>query len=82
MAEKLNTKKLALTLGILSGLLHTLGVLFISQLMRYWTWVHFITFQYTTQPFSFGIFVVGIITAFLAGAVIGWLFALIYNKLS
>lgn len=82
MAEKLDAKKLALSLGILSGLLHAIGVLLMSQLLRYWTWVHFVTVQYTVQPFNFGIFAAGIVIAFVIGTVVGWLFALIYNKLS
>ncbi len=81
MAE-VNTKKVALTLGILFALLHTIGVLLMSTFMKYWTWVHFVTFQYTTQAFNFVTLIVGIVGAFLGGLILGWLFALIYNKLS
>lgn len=79
--SELNTKKFALALGILSALLHTIGVLVVSPLMKYWTWVHFVEFQYTLSAFSFGTFVVGIVGAFLIGSVVGWLFAALYNKL-
>lgn len=78
---ELNTKKLALTLGILFAAMHAIGVLAISPLMKYWTWAHFVSFQYTMQAFSLGTFVVGIVGAFLTGLVVGWLFAVLYNRL-
>jgi len=41
----------------------------------------FMTMQYTSTGFNFGAWVVGILVAFVFGAVIGSLFTLIYNKL-
>lgn len=80
--EEVNTKKVALTLGILFAVLHTIGVLLMSPLIKYWTWVHFVSIQYAVQPFNFVTLIVGIVGAFLGGLILGWLFALIYNKLS
>ena len=81
MAEKLNMQRTALSLGILFVVLHGVGVLFMSALMRYWQWAHFVSMQYTPTGFSFGVWVGGIVVAFVAGAVVGGLFSLIYNKM-
>lgn len=83
MSGKLNTKSVALTTGVFFAILHTIGVigLFVG-LMKYWQWVHFVNVTYTLQPFSLLPFVLGIVTAFVVGMVVGSLFAVLYNKRS
>lgn len=81
MGESLNLKNVALTTGVFFAILHTLGVLgLFVGLMNYWQWIHFVKFDYTLQPFSFGPFVLGIVTVFVVGAFVGWLFSALYNK--
>ena len=75
------TKRVALTLGIMFAIFHTIGVLLLQTgIASYAKWAHLIDFQYTIQPFSIVPFIAGIITAFIVGYVIGWLFVTIYSK--
>ena len=75
------TKRVALTLGIVFAIFHTIGVLLLQTGMASYTkWVHLIDFQYTIQPFSAVPFIAGIITAFIIGNIVGWLFVTIYKK--
>jgi len=77
---ELNTKKVSLSLGIVFAIMHTIGIIGIFVgLIKYAEWVHFINDELTVQPFSLLPFVLGIATAFVIGAVVGWLFATVYN---
>ena len=81
MAEKLDMKKVSLSLGILFAIMHGIGSLAITTYMKYWQWAHFMTMQYTPTGFNVGVWIGGIVVAFVCGAVVGGLYTLIYNKL-
>ena len=83
MANILNTKKVSLTTGLVFAVMHTVGVIGIRiGLMKYWGWVHLVSFQYVLEKFNLGVFALGIVTAFLAGLIVGWLFTAVYNSLN
>ena len=83
MADKSSPKRLAFSLGIIFGILHAIGVLLIfAGLLQYWSWAHFVSLQYTIASFSIIKFIVGTIAASVIGMMVGWLFAIVYNKLS
>jgi hypothetical protein len=80
MADKLNAKKVALSLAIVSGLLHAIGVLLLQAgLVNYWQWAHFVNVQYSVGQFAIGTFIVGIVTAFVIGYIVGLIYASVYN---
>ncbi len=81
MAEKLSPKKLGLSLGIVFAAMHVLGVLAMTNLIQYWQWVHFLKVQYVVSAFSFGTFLLGALVAFVVGMILGYVVALLYNKL-
>ena len=83
MADKLNPKTVASTTAIMFGIGHTLGVIgILSGFMQYGQWAHFITIQYTVQPFNIVTLITGILVASLAGFLFGWLFATVYNSMA
>lgn len=76
----MNPKKVAITLGIVFAVFHTTGVLLMQKgMLDYWGKVHLVTFQHSVQPFSVVPFIQGIITALVAGLVVGWVFATVWN---
>jgi len=81
--QSLDEKTVALTLGILSALLHFIGdiILFVGGegVIKWFNAIHFISKPVQVLPFEPVNFVVGIVGAFIVGAVIGWLFAVIWN---
>ena len=83
LMAKLNVKKLALSLGIffaLADLLWNLVLAFGGQtFVNSWLAVHFISGM-TVLPVTLGAAIIGIVYHFIVGAVIGWVFAFIWNK--
>lgn len=80
--QKLDSKKIALTTGILFLLVHATGVVLLQfGMMNYWQWGHMMTFEHSVTTFSIIQFVVGSITVGIIGAILGLVFSLIYNKL-
>lgn len=81
--DELNIRRVALSLGSLFAILHTAEVLLYtnSDFIKWLSDMHFISWQYTIQPFNMATYITGVIAAFVAGAVIGALFSIIYNKL-
>lgn len=81
--QPLDVKSFALTLGILSALLHFIGdiILFVGGqgVIDWFSAIHFVSRQVQILPFEPVNFVVGIVGAFIAGLVVGWLFAVIWN---
>jgi len=83
MVFELKTKQLALSLGILFAIMHTIEVLLIlSGSIDYIMGLHFITKSYIILPFDFGTFILGVVGAFVAGNLVGWIYASIYNALT
>jgi len=83
MVMELNSKRTALSLGILFAIMHTIGVIAIlSGALDYIMKVHFLTKSYIILPFDLVTFVLGVATAFVMGWIVGWLFASIYNYLT
>ncbi len=76
----MNPKKVAVTLGIMFAVFHTLGVLLVQKgMLDYWGKVHLVSIQHTVQPFMLMPFVQGIVTAIVSGLVVGWVFATVWN---
>ncbi len=83
MAEKLNKRSVALSLGVLFSITHTINILLIQLgVVKYAERLHFISMPYTLQQFSFVTLIAGIVAAFIVGAVIGWIFTGLYNYFS
>lgn len=80
---RLNEKRVALSLGLLFALLHIIGVLLIvfGDYIAWSSSMHFMSFSYSVNPFDVVTLIIGAVLAFVAGAVIGWLFAAIWNAL-
>ena len=82
MAVKLNVRKVALSVGFTVTAMHTIGViLLLNGFVNYFQWVHFFASSYTVMEFSAVPFIAGILTAFVVGCFVGWLFSTIYNAL-
>lgn len=78
----METKRTALTVGILFAILHALELVAIQTgSLGYMLQLHFLTIQHTVLPFNIVTAITGIVEAFIAGCVVGWAFVAIYNKL-
>ncbi len=85
---KLNSHKIGLTLGGLFAILHAVWALMVlvniaKPLMDWILGLHFMTVQYSIDPFGFGnaillIIVTGII-GYVVGYVLGWLWNLAHR---
>ena len=76
----MNPKKVAITLGIVFAVFHTLGVLLIQKgLLDYVSKIHLVSFQYSVQPWNWAVFAQGVVTALVGGLVVGWVFATVWN---
>lgn len=85
MAEKLNLKKAAITLGIVFAAWHLGWVLSILVLgSPFLNWImslHFISMALPIAPFDLATIITGVIGAFLCGAITGAIFAYVWNML-
>jgi hypothetical protein len=85
MAEKLDVKKVALTLGIVFAAWHIGWALAIAVLgSGFLNWVmglHFISMVVPIAPFDIVTLLIGAISAFLCGAITGAIFVFVWNKL-
>ena len=82
---QLNKNQAGLTLGLISALGHLLCVIAVAigigQALLDWTLsYHFISVAKTVVSSSLGLAIVGIISAFICGYIVGWVFAFIWNK--
>lgn len=76
----MNPKKVAITLGIMFGVFYTACVIAVRNgFFDYWNKMHMTTFQYTIDPWSWTLFVQGVVIEVIIGIVIGWLFATVWN---
>lgn len=87
MAMEISEKRAAISLGLLFAVLHIVWVVLVTAtgggMMGWCQSIHFLTTgaAYTALPFDLLTFIVGIVGAFIVGAVVGWLFAFIWNKM-
>lgn len=81
MPQRLDPKRVALSLGLFVAVVHTIMVVFLlSGGLQLFQWAHFVSFEYAVEPFSLFPFLAGVGIAFLIGAFFGLIFATIYNK--
>jgi len=86
MADKINPKQLALTLGILAGAIHLIWVicigLFQDSVQTALNWIfmlHLLQPVYIITGFDWMSLIVLTIIAFLGGYISGWVVAWLYN---
>ncbi len=87
MKDKLNTKKLTLSLAVVTGIVSTACALLIAiapgaTMGLFGSIFHGIDITKIAVAFSWGSAILGIIVATALASVTGWLFATIYNKLA
>jgi hypothetical protein len=81
---QLNTKQTALSLGLTFAVLHVLwaiavGLGFAQSLLNWKLAHHFVIIEAGIAQFDIVTALVLVVCAFLTGAVLGWLFATIWN---
>lgn len=81
---KMNKNQLGLALGSLSASMHLLWVLAVAAgmgqvLADMWHSTHFLSDKHIVEAFSFGTALFGLVGAFIAGYVTGWIFGLLAN---
>ena len=85
MAKTFNVKKTAITLGLVFALCHLAWAVFVviggSSFVNWTAAIHFISTPFATSTFDLVTLIIGLISAFIDGAIIGAVFAYIYNKL-
>lgn len=85
MVDKCDIRKAGLTLGVVFALCHLgwtiLVLLFGKPFLSWIAGMHFISVSYSPMPLDFHVLIMGIVLAFASGAVIGSVFAYIYNKI-
>jgi len=86
--EELNKNKVGLILGFLFAMLHFIWSVFVlvfpSGLQKFLDWIfklHFLNPIYILNQFSFGNAIILIIMTFIVGYIIGWIFAILWNKI-
>ena len=86
MKDKINANKLGLVLGILGAVLHFFWILlvasgFAKQFMDYGLSLHFMTDVYSIGVFNIGTALTLLVSTFVSGYILGWIFAEIWNNL-
>ena len=85
MDGKFDVKKTALVLGLLFAVWHlgwVLAVAIFGNSFVEWTMsLHFISMPIPIAAFDFVTLLIGVVSAFICGALTGAIFALIWNKL-
>jgi len=84
MAEKLNPKRLALTLGTFAAFVHLVWVVLVAAGLAQWLvdfklGLHFLSIPYTVVAFNPATAVLLLIVAFVVGYVVGWVLAWLWN---
>ncbi|MBS3060466.1 MAG: hypothetical protein J4432_03070 [DPANN group archaeon] len=80
----INEKKAAIALGSVYGLYHLVwGVLvtFGGGFLPWFLAKHFIQVSATAAPFDLVTLILGVVSAAIVGAITGWVFAWIWDKL-
>ena len=83
---KLSETQTALAVGTFVAVMHTVWSLlvFLGLAEPYLNWIlglHFLSNPYGVQPFSFGTAIILIAFTFVIGYLVGYVFAIIWNKL-
>ena len=85
MDGKFNVKKAALTLGIVFAAWHLGWVLRTlvlgSSFMNWIMGLHFVSMAVPIAPFDIVTLIIGVIAAFLCGAITGAIFAYVWNAI-
>ncbi len=85
MDGKINLKKAAITLGVVFAAWHlgwALAILLLGSGFLNWMMsLHFLSLAIPIAPFDLVTLVVGVIAAFLCGAITGAIFAYVWNML-
>jgi hypothetical protein len=82
--NEINKNRLGLTLGILFTIMHVLWVILVwaglGKSLADWVHaIHFLGDMNVITNVRLGMIVIGIITAFVSGYILGWVFAAIWN---
>jgi hypothetical protein len=82
----LNPKKVALAFGKTVGLIHLVWAVFVGLgwaqgIIDFSMWAHMVSAPVTVQAFDISAALAVIIVASLIGAVVGYVFALLWNRL-
>lgn len=85
MKKSCNKRSSGMALGTLFAAMHFLWIIAIAGglargIARWGHQIHFMNMSYTLISFDIGNAVIGIISAFISGYLIGWAFAWLYNK--
>ena len=79
--SELNPIRAGVSLGLLFGIIHAIWVVLIATwpgMMAATYGMHFISRE-SAMPFAASMAVAGIVAAAICGAIVGWLFAVIWN---
>ncbi|MBI2675504.1 MAG: hypothetical protein HYX24_03530 [Candidatus Aenigmarchaeota archaeon] len=84
MADQINPKRAAMTVGIFAAVLHFLWAIIVAsgtgqQLADWKLGLHFLSNPYTIASFNIVTAVALIAAAFVGGAVLGWALAAVWN---
>ncbi len=84
MADQINPKRAAITLGTLAAVLHILWAIVVAsglgqQLVTWKLGIHFLNNPYTVATFNALTAIVLIVAAFAGGAALGWMLAAVWN---
>ncbi len=85
MKQALNKNQSGLALGSVFAIFHTLWVFVVGIGLGKWVInkgysIHFLANAPTINSFSFTTALIGIISAFVSGYIVGWLIVYFYNK--
>lgn len=85
MAKTFGVKKTAITLGLVFALYHLGWAVLVaiggSGFVNWITAIHFISTPLATSTFDLATLIIGLVAAFIDGAITGAVFAYIYNRL-
>lgn len=85
MNEKCDVRKAAITLGLVFALYHLLWIVLVamggSDFVNWVAGMHFVWVPYTALAFDIVTLIIGLVGAFVLGAVTGAVFAYIWNSL-
>ena len=86
LKQQLDEKTAAISLGLLFAVLHFAGTLVLfaggQGLLDWFHAIHFISVQETLIAFDPMVLVIGTVAAFVGGAIVGGLFAAIWNRVA
>ncbi len=83
----LNTKKTAMTIGAFAAAVHAVWAILVwigwgQPLLNFAFNVNFVKPYFTVQPFNIVTAIILIIAAAIAGYIVGWFFAWVWNRMN